>query len=78
LWALDFHEELYLHDNGGLLHFHEELYLHKNGGLYTSMTSFTLFEKPTVLHFQSTSPLAVLFQFPLVHDIKICLKFYTR
>lgn len=37
------------------LHFHEELYLHNNSGLYTSMTSFTLFEKPTVSHFPSTS-----------------------
>jgi hypothetical protein len=38
------------------LHFHEELYLHNNSGLYNSMTSFTLFEKPTVSHFPSTSP----------------------
>lgn len=37
------------------LHFHEELYLHNNSGLYNSMTSFTLFEKPTVSHFPSTS-----------------------
>ncbi len=76
------------------LHFHVELCcLHNNGGLYTSMRSSTcttivgfrtpwqalhFFEKPTVSHFPSTSPLAVLFQFPLVHDISKSASVFTQ